>query len=473
MGKLVKDITSIEEDFSKWYTDVVVKAELIDYYDVRGCNILRPYGYAIWENIIRALDEKFKDSGVENVMMPLLIPESLLEKEKDHIKGFAPEVAWVTQGGDETLQERLCIRPTSEVVFCSHFKRIVHSWRDLPKLYNQWCSIVRWEKTSRPFLRSVEIHWQEGHTLHETGQEANNFALKMLKVYADFYREVLCIPVILGQKTESEKFAGAEKTYTVECMMKDGKALQSGTTHYFKDGFSRAFDVKFTNRNNQEEYAYQTSFGLSSRSIAAVIMVHGDDDGLVLPPDIAPIQVVIIPINFKDNIKISGKSREVFEILRSKFRVKIDDSDQTPGWKFANYEMKGVPIRVEIGPKDVESGKCVVVRRDNRKKFECDFSCLDSFLERMIVEMKKNMYDSALKFMEEKTVVSDSKEIFKNFKGFVKIPFCETADCEDYIKKTYGFTSRCIPFQDEKLEDSVCPICGKRALHYVYFAKAY
>lgn len=478
MGKLVKNITSIDKDFSKWYTDVVIKAELIDYSAVRGCNILRPYGYAIWENIVNILDKKFKNSEIENVSMPIFIPESLLQKEKDHVKGFAPEVAWVTLGGGEELSEKLCVRPTSEVLFCSHFQKIINSWRDLPKLYNQWCSVVRWEKTSRPFLRSVEIHWQEGHTVHETSEEAKNFTLKMLNLYKDFFENILCIPVILGQKTESEKFAGAEFTYTVECMMKDGKALQSATSHYFGNSFAKAFDIKFTDKNNKELFVYQTSWGLSTRVIASVIMTHGDDDGLVLPPDIAPIQVIIIPINLKNKLVLE-KAREICDVIKNKLklRCKIDQSEQTPGWKFANYEMKGVPIRIEIGPRDIENNQCILVRRDNHEKITCRFENLSEIIEKLILNIKQNMYKTALINRDNKIKNFESEKDFENFQGFIKVPFCENLECENNIKQKYAFTTRCIPFETSsvspELPDSTCPICGKKAKNYVYFAKAY
>ncbi|MBR6903201.1 MAG: proline--tRNA ligase, partial [Clostridia bacterium] len=342
--KLVKEITSMDEDFAKWYTDVCLKAELIDYSSVKGCMIIRPYGYAIWENIQHIMDGMFKETGHENVYMPLFIPESLLQKEKDHVEGFAPEVAWVTHGGEEKLEERLCVRPTSETLFCDHFKNVVHSWRDLPKLYNQWCSVVRWEKTTRPFLRSREFLWQEGHTLHATADEAKSETEQMLKVYARFAEEVLAMPVVMGQKTEKERFAGAEATYTIEALMHDGKALQSGTSHYFGDGFSRAFGVQYTDKENKLVYPYQTSWGTTTRLIGAVIMTHGDDNGLVLPPAIAPIQAVIIPIaSHKKGVLESA--RELGERLKGICRVKIDESEQSPGWKFAEYEMKGVPLR--------------------------------------------------------------------------------------------------------------------------------
>ena len=469
--KFVEDITSIDDDFAKWYTDIVVKAELLDYSSVRGLYILRPYGFAIWENITKVLDKKFKDLGVENVSMPLLIPESLLQKEKDHVEGFAPEVAWVTHGGNDKLSERLCVRPTSEVLFCSHFKHIVQSWRDLPKIYNQWCSVMRWEKTSRPFLRSVEFHWQEGHTVHSTPDEAKNLTLRMLKVYADFFEKVLRIPIILGKKTESEKFAGALDTYTVECMMKDGKALQSATSHYFGQGFSKAFEVQFTNKNNQLEYPYQTSWGLSTRVIASIIMTHGDHDGLVLPPDIAPIQIVIIPINMQ-SAGVKDKSFELFNLLKNQFRVKIDESDQSPGWKFSYYEMKGVPIRIEIGPNDIQNNSCVIVRRDNRFKEVCSLDNILECINLSIENMKCDMYNSANDFKNSHIAEVTSIDKIDNHIGFIKMPFCESSSCEQFMKERFSMSARCIPLDDNE-HKSKCAICGNFATHDVYFAKAY
>ena len=363
--KMVEAITSRDDDFAKWYTDIVKKAELCDYSGVKGCMIFRPYGYAIWENIQADLDRRFKETGHENVYMPMLIPESLLQKEKDHVEGFAPEVAWVTHGGSEKLAERLCVRPTSETLFCEHYKNIINSYRDLPKLYNQWCSVMRWEKTTRPFLRTSEFLWQEGHTMHETAQEAKEETLRMLKVYEDFYRETLAIPAVVGKKTRKETFAGAEATYTIEPMMHNGVALQGGTSHYFGDGFAKAFDITFTGRDNKLQYPHQTSWGVSTRMIGAIIMVHGDDDGLVLPPKISPIQVAVIPVaQHKEGVL--EKADELRVRLTKQFRVKLDDSDNSPGWKFSQYEMKGVPVRVEIGPKDIEKNQCVIVRRETR-----------------------------------------------------------------------------------------------------------
>ena len=348
--KMVTAITSMNEDFAQWYTDVVKKAELIDYSNVKGCMVIKPAGYAIWENIQKTLDQKFKETGHENVGMPLFIPESLLQKEKDHVEGFAPEVAWVTMGGNEKLTERLCVRPTSETLFCEHYSHVIHSYRDLPKLYNQWCSVVRWEKTTRPFLRTMEFWWQEGHTMHETAQEAVEETERMLNIYADVCENFLAIPVIKGRKTDKEKFAGAEATYTIEAMMHDGKALQSGTSHYFGDGFAKAFDITFTGRDNTLQYPHQTSWGMSTRIIGAIIMTHGDDNGLVLPPAIAPIQTVIIPVA-QHTPGVLDKAFELKERLSKIVRVKVDDSDNSPGWKFAEYEMKGVPCGWRSAPR--------------------------------------------------------------------------------------------------------------------------
>lgn len=474
--KMVEAITSRDDDFAKWYTDIVKKAELCDYSGVKGCMIFRPYGYAIWENIQADLDKRFKETGHENVYMPMLIPESLLQKEKDHVEGFAPEVAWVTHGGSEKLNERLCIRPTSETLFCEHYQKIINSYRDLPKLYNQWCSVMRWEKTTRPFLRTSEFLWQEGHTMHETAEEAMEETLQMLKVYEDFYKETLAIPAVVGQKTEKERFAGAVATYTIEPMMHNGVALQGGTSHYFGDGFAKAFDITFTGRDNTQQYPHQTSWGVSTRMIGAIIMVHGDDDGLVLPPKISPIQVALIPVaQHKEGVL--EKADELKKRLQKNFRVKLDDSDNSPGWKFSQYEMKGVPVRVEIGPKDIEKNQCVIVRRDTREK---QFVCLDN-LETAISETLQSihnaMYDKALKNMKEKTYTATTFEEFcdtaKNKPGFIKAMWCGNAECEDKIKDvTGGVKSRCIPFKEEKISD-VCVCCGKPAKHQVFWGKQY
>ena len=474
--KMVEDITSMEEDFSKWYTDVVKKAELMDYSSVKGCMVIEPYGYAIWENIQREMDARFKKLGVQNVYMPLLIPESLLQKEKDHIEGFAPECAVVTEGGGEKLAEKLFIRPTSEVLFCEHYQKVIHSYRDLPKLYNQWCSVLRWEKTTRPFLRGMEFLWQEGHTMHETAQEAEEFTLKMLHVYDEVYRDVLAIPPVIGKKTEKEKFAGAEATYTLEPMMHNGVALQGGTTHYFGDGFAKAFDITFTGRDNGLHHPYQTSWGMSTRLIGAVIMVHGDDSGLVLPPKIAPIQVAIVPVA-QHKPGVLEKAAELRDRLADKYRVKLDDSDNSPGWKFAQYEMQGVPLRVEIGPKDIENGQCVLVRRDTREKQFISLDQLEAAVEQGLSDLHDAMYQRALKNLEEKTFTATTYEEFldtaQNKPGFIKAMWCGDSACEDKIKEdTGGVKSRCIPFEEEQLSD-VCVCCGKPAKHMVYWGRQY
>ena len=474
--KMVEDITSMEEDFSKWYTDVVKKAELMDYSSVKGCMVIEPYGYAIWENIQREMDARFKKLGVQNVYMPLLIPESLLQKEKDHIEGFAPECAVVTEGGGEKLAEKLFIRPTSEVLFCEHYQKVIHSYRDLPKLYNQWCSVLRWEKTTRPFLRGMEFLWQEGHTMHETAQEAEEFTLKMLHVYDEVYRDVLAIPPVIGKKTEKEKFAGAEATYTLEPMMHNGVALQGGTTHYFGDGFAKAFDITFTGRDNGLHHPYQTSWGMSTRLIGAVIMVHGDDSGLVLPPKIAPIQVAIVPVA-QHKPGVLEKAAELRDRLADKYRVKLDDSDNSPGWKFAQYEMQGVPLRVEIGPKDMENNQCVLVRRDTREKQFISLDQLEAAVEQGLQDLHDAMYQRALKNLEEKTFTATTYEEFldtaQNKPGFIKAMWCGDSACEDKIKEdTGGVKSRCIPFEEEQLSD-VCVCCGKPAKHMVYWGRQY
>ena len=473
--KLVKAITSMDEDFAKWYTDVCIKAELIDYASVKGCMIIRPYGYAIWENIQRIMDGMFKELGHENVYMPMFIPESLLQKEKDHVEGFAPEVAWVTHGGAEELEERLCVRPTSETLFCDHFKNIVHSYRDLPKLYNQWCSVVRWEKTTRPFLRSREFLWQEGHTLHSTAEEARQETEQMLNVYARFAEEALAMPVVKGQKTDKEKFAGAEATYTIEALMHDGKALQSGTSHYFGDGFSRAFEVQFTDKENKLVHPFQTSWGTTTRLIGAVIMTHGDDNGLVLPPAIAPIQVAIVPIaSHKEGVV--EKATEVCDTLKKVCRVKLDVSDQTPGWKFAEYEMKGVPLRIELGPRDIENNQCVVVRRDNREKIFVSLDELETRIPELLAEYNTALYNKALERREAMTYdaknLDEIKEIADNKPGFIRAMWCGDRACEEKLKEVAGISSRCIPFDQHEIGDT-CVCCGKKADKMLYWGKAY
>ncbi len=473
--KMVEDITSMEVDFAQWYTDVVKKAELVDYGSVRGCMVIRPYGYAIWENIQHILDGMFKATGHQNVYMPMLIPESLLQKEKDHVEGFAPEVAWVTMGGEEKLEERLCVRPTSETLFCEHYAHIIHSYRDLPKLYNQWCSVMRWEKTTRPFLRSAEFLWQEGHTMHETAEEAIAETEKMLGIYADFCEQYLAIPVVRGKKTDKEKFAGAEATYTIEAMMHDGKSLQSGTSHYFGDGFAKAFDIQFTGRNNTLQYPHQTSWGMSTRIIGAIIMTHGDDNGLVLPPAVAPVQVEIVPIaQHKEGV--SEKALELRDRLKASFRCDVDLSDNTPGWKFAQYEMKGVPLRLEIGPKDIAQNQCVLVRRDTREKTFVPLENLEAEIGRLLTAIRDNLYEKALANREAHTYTAHSMEEMKKVAdehtGFYKTMWCGDLECELRMKDEIGVTSRCMPLQQEDL-GKTCVCCGKPAKHSIIWGKAY
>lgn len=472
--KLVEAITSMEEDFAQWYTDVVKKAELIDYSSVKGCMVIKPAGYAIWENIQKELDRRFKETGVENVYMPMFIPESLLEKEKEHVEGFAPEVAWVTHGGLEPLAERLCVRPTSETLFCDFYANEIQSYRDLPKLYNQWCSVVRWEKTTRPFLRSREFLWQEGHTAHATREEAEERTLRMLNVYADFCENVLAIPVLKGRKTEKEKFAGAEATYTIEALMHDGKALQSGTSHNFGDGFAKAFEIQYTDKDNQLKYVHQTSWGMTTRLIGAVIMVHGDDSGLVLPPKIAPVQVMVIPIQQKKE-GVLEKALELKERL-SGFRVKADDSDKSPGWKFSEQEMRGIPVRIELGPKDIEANQCVVVRRDTREKIVVSLEEIETRLKEILEAMQAEMLERARRHREAHTYIAagydEFQDIVANKPGFVKAMWCGEEACEDKIKEDTTATSRCIPFEQERLSET-CVCCGKPAKKLVYWGKAY
>lgn len=474
--KLVSEITSMDEDFAKWYTDIVKKAEMIDYSSVKGCVIMRPYAQALWENMQKTLDGMFKETGHENVAMPLFIPESLLQKEKDHVEGFAPEVAWVTHGGSEKLEERLCVRPTSETLFCEHYAKIVRSWRDLPKLYNQWCSVVRWEKTTRPFLRSREFWWQEGHTVHATEEEARAETMQMLNTYATFCEEYLAIPVIKGQKTDKERFAGAVDTYTIEAMMHDGKALQSGTSHYFGDGFARAFQMQFADKNNKLQYMHQTSWGASTRLIGAIIMTHGDNEGLVLPPRIAPVQLVVIPVA-SHKPGVMEKAQELFKTLKAAgVRTKIDQSDNSPGWKFAEYEMKGVPLRLEVGPRDIANGQCVLVRRDTREKIVVKFEELTQKVPQMLEEVQQALFNRALQNRETHTYTAHSlaemKEQISKNTGFVKSMWCGELACEEKVKEEAGMSSRCMPLEQENLGD-VCPVCGKPAKHMIVWGVAY
>ena len=473
--KMVEAITAQEVDFAQWYTDICTKAELVEYSSVKGFIILRPYGQAIWENIQRLMDDRFKATGHENVAMPLLIPESLLKKEGELVNGFAPEVAWVTAGGSEALEERMAIRPTSETMFCDHWSRVLHSYRELPMKYNQWCSVVRWEKTTRPFLRSREFWWQEGHTIHETAEEAQAETAQQLNCYADFFEQELNIPVIKGRKTDKEKFAGAEATYTIEAMMKDGKALQSGTSHYFGDKFSRAYNVTFTGRDNTLQYPFQTSWGTSTRMIGAIIMAHGDDDGLILPPAIAPVQVVIVPVA-AHKPGVLEKCRELAENLGKVARVKLDDSDKQPGWKFAQWEMKGVPLRIEVGPRDLEKNQCVLVRRDTREKQFVSLDALAELIPQQLAALGQDLYDRALANREARTwsaaTMDEVKDIVSKNTGFVKTMWCGELACEEAMKEQAGLSSRCMPYEQEHIAD-VCPVCGKPASKMVVWGIAY
>lgn len=473
--KMVEAITSMDEDFAKWYTDVVLKAELCDYSSVRGCMIIRPYGYAIWENIQKYMDEAFKATGHENVYMPLFIPESLLQKEKDHVEGFAPEVAWVTHGGEEKLSERMCVRPTSETLFCEHWAKIVQSYKDLPKLYNQWCSVVRWEKTTRPFLRTTEFLWQEGHTIHATAEEAEEETLRMLNVYVDVCENFLAIPVLCGRKTDKEKFAGAAATYTIESLMHDGKALQCGTSHYFGDGFAQAFGIQYSDKNGKLQYVHETSWGFTTRSIGALIMVHGDDRGLVLPPRVAPVQLIIIPIA-THKPGVVEKAEEIKARLEKVARTKIDVSDKMPGWKFSEYEMKGVPLRLEIGPKDIEKNQAVLVRRDTHEKVFVSLDELETKVPELLDSIQTGLLEKARQAQDEKTftaqTVEEVRDILDRQAGFVKTMWCGERACEDKVKEVATATSRCLPFEQETVGET-CVCCGKPAKHLVVWGRAY
>ena len=475
--KMVENITSMEEDFSQWYTDVVKKAELMDYSSVKGCMVIEPYGYALWENMQADLDRRFKKLGVQNVYMPMFIPESLLQKEKDHVEGFAPECAVVTEGGGEKLPERLFVRPTSETLFCEHYQKIIHSYRDLPKLYNQWCSVVRWEKTTRPFLRSSEFLWQEGHTMHETAQEAQEFTLSILKVYEDFYRETLAIPAVVGQKTEKEKFSGAEATYTIEPMMHNGVALQGGTSHYFGDGFAKAFDITFTDKNNTLAHPHQTSWGVSTRLIGGIIMTHGDDNGLVLPPRIAPVQAIVIPVAQHKEGVIDAAQGLLTRLQAAGIRAKIDVSEQSPGWKFAEYEMRGVPLRVEIGPKDMEKGQCCIARRDTGEKTFVPLTELEETVKSLLDAIHDNMFAKAKANLEGNTFTAETWEevkaiLEKNNGGFVKTKWCGSLDCELAMKDKVGVSSRCMPLNQSGTTGR-CPVCGKECTTDIIWGVAY
>ena len=478
MGKedFVKEITNIEEDIAQWYTDIVIKAELADYTDTKGCIAIRPYGYAIWENIQKYTDAKFKEAGVQNAYFPVLIPESLLEKEKDHVEGFAPEVAWVTEAGNKKLDERYCIRPTSETIISTMYAKWLSSWRDLPMVYNQWCNVLRWEKETRPFLRSREFLWQEGHTIHETEEEAREMTLKIYDIYNEVAEDLLAIPTVRGIKTESEKFAGAEETYTIETMMYDGKALQSGTSHYFGQNFTKPFEIKFQNREGKEEYAYQTSWGISTRLIGAIIMAHGDNRGLKMPPKVAPIQVVIVPVaQHKEGVL--EKANELFSNLKKNYRVKLDDRDNVSnGYKFNDWEMRGVPIRLEIGPRDIENGVCVLCRRDTQEKVTVELDKIDEAIGKMLEDIHNNMYRICKERLEDRTTsVTTLDEFIEQIdkkQGFIKGMFCGDPACEEKLKNLTAAKSRCIPKEQEHLSDK-CFICGRPAKQMVIWGRQY
>ena len=475
-NNFVKEITNIEENFAKWYTDIVIKADLADYTDTKGCIAIKPYGYAIWENIQKYADKKFKESGVKNIYLPVLIPESLLNKEQDHVEGFAPEVAWVTMGGQEVLEERLCIRPTSETMFSTLYSKWAKSWRDLPMVYNQWCNVLRWEKETRPFLRSREFLWQEGHTVHSTPQEAKERTIQMLNIYADVIENLLAIPTIKGKKTEKEKFAGAEDTYTVETLMHDGRALQAGTSHYFGQNFSKPFNIKFQNKEGKEEYAYQTSWGISTRLIGATIMAHGDNRGLKLPPKVAPIQAVIVPIAMQKQ-KVKEKVEKLSKLLGEKYRIECDTRESyTPGYKFNEWEMKGVPVRIEIGPRDIEKGECIFVRRDTFEKITVKLEEIETKLGEVLENIQENMYNECKKNMEKRTSIAENLNEFvekiNTNQGFIETMWCGKQECEDKIKELTGAHSRCMPFNQKQIGNK-CVCCGAPAKIFMIWGRQY
>lgn len=472
----VKEITNIEDDFAQWYTDITIKTGLADYTETRGFMAIKPYGFAIWEKIQDFANQEFKKVGVKNLYLPLLIPENLLNKEKDHIEGFAPEVAWVTHGGNQKLENRLCIRPTSETMFSTLYAKWTKSWRDLPMIYNQWCSVVRWEKETKPFLRSREFLWQEGHTIHETAKEAKELTLKMLNIYKKIIEEKLAIPVLQGEKSKTEKFAGAENTYTVETLMHDGRALQAGTSHYFGQNFSKPFEIEFINKNEQKEFAYQTSWGISTRLIGAIIMAHGDNRGLKLPPEIAPIQAIIVPISITDE-SVTKKADELFKKLNKKFRIETDKRDNyTPGWKFNDWEMKGVPVRIEIGPKDILNNQCIMVERDTGNKIAVKLDEASSKLKEILGGIQKRMFDDCKKNIADRTFTAVNLDEFADKinakQGYIKAMWCGDEKCEEAIKDRTGAKSRCIPFKQEKISDT-CVVCGKKAKQMVFWGRQY
>ncbi|HEX6593197.1 MAG TPA: proline--tRNA ligase [Bacillota bacterium] len=473
--QFVEKVTAMEDDFGQWYTDVVKQAELVDYGVVRGTMIIKPYGYALWENIRDELDRRIKETGHTNVYFPLFIPESLLQKEKDHIEGFAPEVAWVTHGGEEELSERICVRPTSEVLFCEYYAKNIHSYRDLPMLYNQWSNVVRWEKTTRPFLRSLEFLWQEGHTAHATEEDAAQETAKMLEIYADVLENYMAIPVLRGRKTDKEKFAGANYTLTVETLMHDGKALQAGTSHHFGDGFAKAFDITYLDENGDRQYVHQTSWGMTTRLIGALIMVHGDNRGLVIPPRMAPTQAMIVPIaQHKEGVL--DQAYDLCDELKDIVRVDIDASDKMPGWKFNEYEMKGIPVRIEMGPRDIAKEQVVLVRRDTGEKEFVALAQLQNRLPQLLEDIQQNLFNRALAHRNEKTSVATTMDEFAKIldekSGFIKAMWCGDNACEEKIKEETSATSRCIPFEQETVADT-CVYCGKEAKELVYWGRAY
>lgn len=473
---MVKEITNMDEDFAQWYTDIVKKAELCDYSNTKGFLVIRPYGYAIWENIMRDLDDRFKKLGVTNVAMPLLISESLLQKEKDHVEGFAPECAWVTWGGSNKLEERLAVRPTSETVFCDYWNKVVKSHRDLPQLLCQWGSVVRWEKETRPFLRSREFFWHEGHTLHATPKDSHDFTITILDLYEDFIQNILAIPVLKGKKTEKERFAGAQDTYTVESLMRDGKALQSGTSHDFGDNFAKAFDIRYLDKNNQLTYATETSWAISSRIIGALIMVHGDNRGLKLPPRIAPIKARIIPIKMTDENNVKVAEALLDKLKNAGIKADIDLSDKTPGFKFSEQEMRGIPVRIEIGPKDIENNQVVLVRRDTNEKVNVKMDEVVDKLNSLFEDIQNNMFKVAKDYLDKNISETTSKEeLIKHINekgGFVKAMHCGDEECEKALKDETGISSRCILENEAPISDK-CAICGKPAKYKVAWGRSY
>ncbi len=475
--EFVEHITSQQEDFSRWYTDVIMNADMVDYSEIKGCMVIKPYGYGIWELIQKELDRRFKETGHKNAYFPMLIPESLLMKEAEHVEGFAPEVAWVTQGGGEPLQERLAIRPTSETIICSMYSKWVQSYRDLPLLLNQWCSVLRWEKTTRPFLRTSEFLWQEGHTVHETQEEAEEETMRMIHVYKEFAENVLAIPVIAGQKSEKEKFAGADHTYTMEAMMLDGRALQMGTSHNLGQNFAKGFDIQYLSREGKREYAWQTSWGVSTRMIGGIIMVHGDDRGLKLPPKVAPIQCMVIPVA-AHKPGITQKARDLKDLLSAAgIRTEIDEREQSVGWKFNECELRGIPVRIEIGPKDLEQQQVVAVRRDTLEKKVLSWDALPEAIEKLLKDIHQNMFNMAKEYRDKKIYYARNFEEFKQGieegKGFVKAPWCGETDCELEIKAETGATTRCMPLDEHDTIKGVCVHCGKPAKKIMYFGKSY